>query len=269
MPADFVLDHIGPDMGGSERLVVALAGPQASGKTTAAQACAAAWPDKVWTISLDDFYLTKSERQRLADRIHPLFVTRGPPGTHDTARLQDVIGQLLDPTRDGPVHTPVFDKLADDRLPQDVWRELNGAPRAVLVEGWCLGALPDPASSGAPPLNTVEQQDAAGIWRDHQERQLAGPYAKLWDQFSRFISLRPPSFETVFTWRLEQEAHLLGLEVQALSDERRRHIVHFVQHYERITRRMMAGAQRPSVVVQLDERRRVVSQSEVRPNSKR
>ena len=34
-------------------------------------------------ISIDDFYLTKIQREQLAKDVHPLLATRGVPGTHD------------------------------------------------------------------------------------------------------------------------------------------------------------------------------------------
>jgi pantothenate kinase-related protein Tda10 len=69
-------------------LVVGLTGPQGSGKST----LAARLPDllaaaglNAGVLALDDLYLTKAERQRLAADVHPLFATRGVPGTHDVA----------------------------------------------------------------------------------------------------------------------------------------------------------------------------------------
>ena len=53
-------------------------------------------------MSLDDFYLPRAERVDLAKSIHPLAITRGPPGTHDVETLVDVIKK--------------FNKALDDRL---------------------------------------------------------------------------------------------------------------------------------------------------------
>ena len=65
---------------------VAIAGGQGSGKSTLAKLLAAASEllgRRAICASLDDFYLTHSERRTLAQQIHPLFATRGVPGTHD------------------------------------------------------------------------------------------------------------------------------------------------------------------------------------------
>ena len=42
-------------------------------------------------ISLDDYYLTKKQRSELSNKIHPLFITRGVPGTHDIEKLVKTI----------------------------------------------------------------------------------------------------------------------------------------------------------------------------------
>lgn len=45
-------------------------------------------------FSLDDIYLTRAERQDLAEHVHLLFITRGVPGTHDIALGQQVLDRL-------------------------------------------------------------------------------------------------------------------------------------------------------------------------------
>ena len=55
-------------------------------------------------LSLDDFYLTKAARAALAESIHPLFATRGVPGTHDLALLNEAISALRQSGPAGAVH---------------------------------------------------------------------------------------------------------------------------------------------------------------------
>ena len=45
-------------------------------------------------LSLDDFYLTRAQREELARTQHPLLRTRGVPGTHDVALGQRTIDAL-------------------------------------------------------------------------------------------------------------------------------------------------------------------------------
>ena len=96
-------------------------------------------------LSLDDFYLTKAERESLAQRVHPLFATRGVPGTHDLALLRRTVKALQN---GDDIALPVFDKAADDRTNM-VRRSHGGAPtQIVLLEGWCVGIPPQPGGSG-------------------------------------------------------------------------------------------------------------------------
>jgi D-glycerate 3-kinase len=68
--------------------VLGLCGAQGSGKSTLAAALArmlARDGTRTAILSLDDIYLTRAERLQLAREVHPLFATRGAPGTHDVA----------------------------------------------------------------------------------------------------------------------------------------------------------------------------------------
>ena len=68
----------------SERpALIGVSGAQGSGKTSLCQLLEAANRPRFVQFSIDDVYLDHSQRAELAARTHPLFVTRGPPGTHD------------------------------------------------------------------------------------------------------------------------------------------------------------------------------------------
>src|SRR5262249_32807486 len=89
---------------------VALAGPQGSGKATDARVLQLLLREaglKAVTLSLDDLYLPKAARVRLARDVHPLLATRGVPGTHDVALGVDVLHRLA---RTGETQLPRFDK---------------------------------------------------------------------------------------------------------------------------------------------------------------
>ncbi|MFC3212746.1 hypothetical protein [Novosphingobium panipatense] len=78
-------------------LVVGVCGAQGSGKSTLAAALKAhfeAGHRRVAILSLDDLYLTRQERTQLARQVHPLFATRGVPGTHDVALGIDLIDRM-------------------------------------------------------------------------------------------------------------------------------------------------------------------------------
>lgn len=234
--------------------LVGVAGPQGSGKTTLVQHVGETVPT-VAAVSLDDFYLTRRERLERASAIHPRFATRGPPGTHDVRLLNTSLDSLLTP---GAVSlVPVFNKVADDREPMTSWRSYCGELTGVLVDGWCVGARHQPKADLTRPVNRLEaEEDAEGTWRLRVNRHLREEYAQLFARFDAMLYLRPPSFEVVFGWRCEQEEGLLGRPLDQADRDR---IARFIQHYERITRHMIAGGVRADVVVDIDEKRRVTA----------
>lgn len=235
--------------------VVGIAGSQGSGKTTLARAYAKTHAG-VAAFSLDDFYLSSEARREVASRVHPLFATRGPPGTHDVALLGSTLSQLQG-GRDGyTTPLPAFDKVTDEPVRKIDWPLFDGRPALILLDGWCLGATAEADEALDEPVNALEAlEDRLGRWRAHANEQLAGPYQAAWDLCDAILYLRAPSFEVVEAWRGQQEGDLLG---RPLGEDDRRRISRFIAHFERITRHMLAGGHRADVVVQLDEGRGVV-----------
>jgi D-glycerate 3-kinase len=240
---------------------VGLAGGQGTGKSTLAglleQACAAVGL-RACALPLDDFYLTQAERRALAGRVHPLLVTRGPPGTHDMARCLAAVQALggAGPSDAAePLALPVFDKGLDDRVGH---RSLRGPFDVVVLEGWCVGARAVAEESLHRPVNALERdEDRDGRWRRFVNARLASDYQPVWDRLDLRILLQAPSIDAVRRWRLEQEA--------ARPSEQRWDapaIDRFVQHFERITRSMLEpGFEGADLIVQLDEAHRVAGLS--------
>src|ERR1700744_5381099 len=101
--------------------VIGLCGAQGSGKTTVAKYAVRLLQDRGMRAvvrSSNDFYLTHEPRQRLANEVHPLLATRGPPGTHDVAMAAAAIDALRSK---GKVSLPRFDKATDTRAPRAAW----------------------------------------------------------------------------------------------------------------------------------------------------
>jgi D-glycerate 3-kinase len=240
--------------------VVGICGPQGSGKTTTVRVVAALLAARglmVATLSLDDLYLPRADREALAREVHPLLRTRGVPGTHDVALGLAVLDGLAG---EGETALPRFDKAADDRAPAEAWPVVAGPVDIVLFEGWCVGARPEPAEALAAPVNALERErDAEGAWRAHVNAALAGPYRALFARLDLLVLFTAPDFETVLAWRLEQEAKLrerLAATGQggAMTDDQ---VAVFVQHYERLTRHITREMPaRADLVVALDRGRR-------------
>lgn len=248
--------------GGPSGQVVGVCGSQASGKSTITAVVRRLLELKglkVALFSLDDLYLTRAERQALAREVHPLFATRGVPGTHDVALGEALIDSLLRP---GLTRIPAFDKATDDRKPEAEWPSFDGPADVVLFEGWCVGAAPQAEADLAEPINDLERQrDPDGVWRRRVNAELAGPYRRLFDRLTSLVLLQAPSFEVVLGWRLEQEHKLRdrlaregGDAARVMSDEA---VETFIRHYERLTRHILAEMPgRADLVVRLGGDRR-------------
>lgn len=235
--------------------VIAIVGAQGSGKTTLARAAADAFGAA--QISIDDVYLTRAEREAMARDVHPLFATRGPPGTHDLQLLHHLIHTLSTAGPDDETPIPDFDKRGDDRLPVGHWRRVSGRPSAILIDAWCLGATAQDAAALVEPVNALERDgDPDGRWRTAVNAFVGGPYREFADGLDAVLFLKAPAFDVVIDWRCEQEADLLGVDPLALPDVERQRLGGFIQYFERITRHMLAGGVRADVTVTLDQDRR-------------
>lgn len=234
--------------------LIAIVGAQGCGKTTLARAAA----DRFGAaqISIDDVYLTRAEREVVAGAVHPLFATRGPPGTHDLGLLQRLIDDLSGAGPDDQTALPDFDKRGDDRRPADCWRRFQGRPSAILIDAWCLAALPEDEAALAVPVNDLERErDPDGRWRGAVNGFVAGAYAAFAARFDAVLFLQAPGFEGVLDWRAGQEADLLGVAPADLPAAERARLAGFIQYFERVTRRMLAGGVRADVTVKLDRNR--------------
>lgn len=226
-------------------LVVGICGPQASGKSTLTAALSIALQDMGVScagFSIDDLYLSRVERLVLAETVHPLLATRGPPGTHDVAMGHELLTRL---GRPGICALPRFDKAADDRAPPEAWLKIRGPTDIVIFEGWCVGACPQAEDELVQPVNRREaEEDPEGVWRRYVNGVLAGPYQGLFARIDHLALLAPPAFEVVARWRQEQEGKLRrrlrasGAEPgQSMTDAQ---VLRFVQLYERLTRHILA-----------------------------
>lgn len=221
-------------------LVVGLCGPQGSGKSTMAAVLGALLQAQglaVAVLSLDDLYLTRAERLRLGETVHPLLRVRGVPGTHDVALGIQLLEALARP---GATAIPAFDKAADDRGPPEQWPVVEGPVDVILFEGWCVGARPQSPEQLGAPINDLERvEDADGRWRVFVNAALAGPYQQLFAAIDLLILLEAPGFDAIHGWRLEQERKLrdrAGDGQHVMSDDEVRR---FISHYERLTRHIL------------------------------
>jgi D-glycerate 3-kinase len=239
-------------------LVLGIAGAQGTGKSTLAALLAIVLADglglRALTLSLDDLYLTRTEREWRARELHPLLRTRGAPGTHDTELGERVLAQLCAARRGEQVAYPCFDKANDDRAPRQDWPVWEGPTDVVLFEGWCLGAQAQSDAQLIAPINALERdEDHDGRFRRYVNAQLAGPYHVLFARIDALVFLMAPDMASVRSWRGAQERELAArAHPNPAGIMNPQQLERFIQHFERITCSMLAQLPaRAEVVLEL------------------
>ena len=193
-------------------LLIGLSGSQGSGKSTISQILKIIFHSNfnlnVVSFSIDDFYKTSSERKKMSKSIHPLFMTRGVPGTHDSKMLYNTIKNLLK-KRFKSIKIPKFDKSIDDRFKSKYWQMIKKKPDIIIFEGWCVGATPQPFKELKKPMNLLEKaEDTKLTWRKKVNNELKTNYKKIYNLLDKKIYLKVPNFKYVLKWRLLQEKKL-------------------------------------------------------------
>jgi D-glycerate 3-kinase len=248
-------------------LVAGLCGAQGSGKSTAVKFVKWLLEERgarVAVVSLDDLYLTRGKRAVMAALIHPLFATRGVPGTHDVTLGLSTLDRLRTGSPTGQVVLPRFDKSQDTRAAPTDADVFEGRADVALFEGWCVGAVPQTEADLEAPINALERErDTDAVWRRYVNEQLSGPYQELFGRLGFLALFAAPGFERVLAWRTEQERKLrekvaaAGGGSRVMTDAE---VAIFIQHYERLTRHILAEMPgRADVTVGLGEERQIVS----------
>ena len=222
--------------------IIGLSGGQGAGKSTITSILKFIFKKKygldLCVFSLDDFYKTKSERTKMSKTIHPLFLTRGVPGTHDIKLLNNVI-QKLKKRNFKTVLVPKFDKSKDDRFEKTKWQKIKNAPKIIILEGWCVGATQQKKNELVRPVNKIENDlDAKLIWRNEVNNLLKYQYKRLFKKIDKLVYLKAPDFNHIFKWRLAQEQKL-KLTSKSKKTMSKTQVREFIMFYERITKHMM------------------------------
>lgn len=219
---------------------VGINGCQGSGKSTLtdfiAEYLISQYQLNVVVMSLDDFYLPRKERKKLAKDVHPLLATRGVPGTHDMAALNETLTKLAD--HETGFSIPRFNKATDNPTPESEWTPIDKPIDIVLLEGWCWGVEPQTAEQLEAPINELEMQhDASGEWRNFVNQELESTFKPLYKKMDFWLALQAPSFDCVYKWRLEQEEKLKARNV-GLSNSKMMspaEILNFTQYFQRLS----------------------------------
>ena len=249
----------------SKTLVIGINGAQGTGKSTLADLLVHLFERDFGltavTISLDDFYLTRQQRERLAEDVHPLLKVRGVPGTHDIALAITTLQQLI--LAEGVSTIPRFNKANDDRYPASQWDRVHGQIDIVVVEGWCLGVPAQNSEELMRPINDLESlEDVDGVWRNYVNQQLKDVYPALFAYMDLWIMLKAPSFDCIYQWRLQQELKLGSkITMQAQEGDSDMNLMtendlkRFIKFYQRITEHLMKSLpEKVDYIFELNER---------------
>lgn len=223
--------------------IIGINGAQGAGKTTFSKLLKVVLEQKfgmkVVQLSIDDFYLSRAEREELAKSVHPLLITRGVPGTHDVRMAESVLSSLSSAQESSVTIIPRFNKAMDDPYPQSQWDRFVGRPNVVLFDGWFMGAIEQKETELLSPVNDLEKlEDPYCIWRRYVNSQLKDNYKSLFDKIDLLVMLKVSSFDKVYEWRLLQEEKL---RIVTANKENKRvmfkdELVRFISHYERLTK---------------------------------
>ena len=243
--------------------IIGLTGGQGSGKSTISQIFKIILKEgfnlNTVIFSIDDFYKTLQERKDMSKKINPLFLTRGVPGTHNTALLLKCLNNFKS-KHFKKILIPKFDKSIDDRLSERFWQNIKTKPDIVIFEGWCVGAYPQKKKDLIEPINVLEKEkDKKRTWRNFINKELKTRYKKIFKLIDLMIFLKIPSFEYVYKWRLLQEKKL-RVTSKGKKTMTNKQVKNFIMYYERITKHMLKNfSKRAKFVINIDSSHRLKS----------
>ncbi len=247
-------------------LIIGISGGQGTGKTTITSIIALILKQyfkfKVFKISIDDFYKTRNQRKKLSKKIHPLLMTRGVPGTHDSKIIYEFFKKIKNKNFI-KLRLPKFDKSKDDRCNRKLWHKINSRPDIIILEGWCIGAKAQKNSKLTKPINSLEKaKDPDLVWRKYFNIQLKTHYKNLFKQINEIIYLRANNFKILQKWRIKQEKTLWlkSKNKRNLRIMNRGDIINFMKTYQRITQSMFKDAPKyASIVMKLNSNHQISS----------
>lgn len=251
-------------------LIVGINGCQGSGKSTLAalldKLLTQVYDKTVANLSIDDFYHTKEYRQKLAIDNHPLFKTRGVPGTHDVELLKKTLLNLTQNNK-GTARIPRFNKATDNRYEEDRWSQIDTPVDIILLEGWCVGVTAQTTADLSKAINTLEEnEDTQGLWRQMINASIDKEYQALLSKIDHLIMLKAPNFECVYQWRQKQEDKLrqsVGENTQESAGIMEpSQLKRFIEHYQRLTEHMLCYLpQQADVVFELDHQHQIAKRT--------
>jgi D-glycerate 3-kinase len=194
-------------------LIVGVSGMQGIGKSTLTSHLVRVFKSagvNTLTISIDDFYLTRSEQVKLAkaNPNNPYLQQRGYPGTHDVTLGVSVLEHLKTLGAGETFAVPNYDKSKNegkgDRRSKAEWTTVTGSLDLIIFEGWMLG------------FDSVELPPQSGL---AQTNSLLRNY-EIWNRLlDAFVFLDPIDTRFVLKWRVEAEEKMKAQGKSGMTNE--------------------------------------------------
>jgi D-glycerate 3-kinase len=244
--------------------VQGILGGQGTGKTTLTQIlCLLLGYLGYWAIaiSLDDFYKTYADRQKLKAK-DPRLIRRGPPGTHDISLALTTFKALLQAQSKELIPIPRFDKSLHggegDRI---LFPELVHDIDIVLFEGWFVGVRPIEKTvfNQSLPRHVAEVIPLKSIQFARDNRRRLKAYLPLWDQLDSLMVLYPQDYRWCLDWRTEAEHQMIGQGKPGMSDPQIQEFVDYFWrslHPELYIKPLIQNPRFVDLVVEIDSDRR-------------
>ena len=222
--------------------IIGISGGQGAGKSTITGILKLILKKKyglnLCVFSIDDFYKKKSDRLKMSKRTHPLFITRGVPGTHDITLINKTIKKLKQ-KKFRTVLIPKFDKSKDDRFQKNKWQKIAVKPDIIIFEGWCVGTTHQNSTELKKSLNFIEKKYDKNLkWRKIVNNLLKKRYKSLFSQIDKLVYLKVPNFNYIIKWRWLQEQKM-KLTSKSKKTMSKIQVKEFIMFYERLTKHMM------------------------------
>ena len=247
----------------SNTYFLGLSGGQGAGKTTITSLLNIIltnyFKKKVCIFSIDDFYKTLNDREKLSKKIHPLLKTRGVPGTHDIKFIIDYLKKIK-LKKNKVISLPIFDKSIDDRAIKSKWKKINYIPDIIILEGWCVGAKPQSNKLLNKAVNILEKKEDLNFkWRNYVNKQLKNKYKYLFNKMNDIIYMKVPNFSSLQKWRLKQENKLrlknIKKKFKIMTNSE---VLKFMMTYQRVTQQMFKDLPKiASIVLNLNKNHQI------------
>ena len=240
--------------------IIGLSGGQGAGKSTITGILKLILKKKyglnICVFSIDDFYKTKNERLRMSKKKHPLFITRGVPGTHDITLLNQTIRKLKQ-KKFRTVLIPKFDKSKDDRYRKNKWQKIKTKPDIIIFEGWCVGTTHQNNNELKRPINLIEKKYDENLkWRKTVNNLIKKRYKNIFNKIDKLVFLKVPHFNYIIKWRWLQEQKM-KLTTKSKKTMSKTEVKKFIMFYERLTKHMIKNYSKISdLTIFLDKKHR-------------